>query len=111
MQNDFRIRMCFEQVRSQLIAQLDIVVNLPIVRNPVPCSIAHRLLAGDKVDNAQPPVRKPNCPAGMQPGSFTIRPSVDLKPVHDVQHTPKLRNWFRMKAQHTGDTAHVEVTP
>jgi len=47
--------------------------------------IAHRLLPGFKVDNAQPTMGKANHTVRMRPDALPVRPSMLLEAVHHLK--------------------------
>ena len=82
MQNDLGIRMRSEFLLPQFIAKFPVIVDLAIVRDPIPGGIRHGLLTRIQVYNAQTPMGKSHMGVMMHPDPLPIWPAMLLKLVH-----------------------------
>jgi hypothetical protein len=82
MENDLGIGPCDKKVCAEFIPQFNVVVDFTVVGNPIAGTIAHRLMTGLHIDDAEPAMSKPNVPARMLPDIVPIRAPMFLQMIH-----------------------------
>ena len=92
--------------RAELRAQLEVVVDLAVVGDPVVAAVAHRLVARLEVDDRQPAVREADVLVRMRPDRLAVRPAMADQLVHRVQRRLQLRNRSAREGDSATDSAH-----
>ena len=94
-------------VRTQRLAQLDIIVDLAIIGQDRAVGRRHRLVAGrGQVQDRQALMAQPGRAVLRCPGSLVIRPAMRLQPVHQGQPRCQVRHRTARKVYDTADAAH-----
>src|SRR4051812_23489150 len=97
-----------ERVPRQRLAELDVVVDLPVEADPIAAiGTYHRLVAGvARIDDAEPVVPEPGRGLVVDPQPARIRPAMALARHHPGELGPEPRS-----TEDARDAAHVRAPP
>ncbi|OPY92695.1 MAG: hypothetical protein A4E73_00872 [Syntrophaceae bacterium PtaU1.Bin231] len=107
-ENDLRVGIADERFLAEFLSQLDIVIDLAIVDDPVAGPVGHGLGSGGReINDAQPPMAETDELPLVQPDTLAVRTTVPLEVVHHLQGTAQVRHRIFRKVIDTGYAAHV----
>ena len=95
-----------EAVLAEQPAQLDVVVDLAVVGDPVAAAVGHRLVAGLEVDDRQAPVRERRHAVVVHPGRLAVRAAVAQEVVHQLDRSLGVSQRAEREADGSPYTAH-----
>ena len=89
--------------------QLEVVVDLAVVRDPVFRSVGHRLLARDEVDDRKTPMRECHGVVRVNPCSLPVRSTVGEQGVHEPDYAVGTAQRRAAERNGTTYTAHQDT--
>src|SRR6185437_10085248 len=110
-EHDFGVGCRAEAVLTELAAQLDVVVDLAVVRDPVAGAVVHRLLPGLEVDDLEPPVGEPDMTAVVDPHALSVGAAVREQPIHELEPGRERPGRLRIEVEYYSDPAHARLPP
>src|ERR1035437_189003 len=105
-QDYFSVRGGPESLGAEIFTQLDVVVDLAVVRDPVARLVHHRLGPRHEVDDRQPPMGETDAVGGPAPGPFPIGPAVADEMAHCRQPVVEGGDGKAVEVEDACDSAH-----
>src|SRR6185295_8195076 len=98
-----------ELLAPELLTELQIVVDLPVIGDTVPSAVRHRLLPSGQVDDTETPVGEADDPPRVMPGSLAVRPPVLEERIHRVYGGREAGRRLQRQVQDRRDAAHRQL--
>ena len=108
-EHDLHVRRRAELGEPELVAELDVVVDLAVVRDPVAALVRHRLVAGLEVDDREAPVAEAGVATLVEPHALAVRAAMAEQLVHVRELPVERRDRLPAQVHDCADPAHARV--